>query len=109
MKYANPRHNSHHTPRNGKRFAFNRQLLPTPLAYLAMYQLPAKGHGVWRDMLCPFHDDSNASLRFNSDKGAFKCMACGAKGGDILAFHMQRTGLSFIAACKDLGAWVEAE
>jgi hypothetical protein len=32
-------------------------------------------------------------------------MACCAKGGDVLAFHMQRYGLSFIDAAKALGAW----
>jgi hypothetical protein len=34
-------------------------------------------------------------------------MACGAKGGDVLAFHMQLNGLGFIAAAKSLGAWLE--
>ena len=41
------------------------------------------------------------------ERGAFKCMTCGAKGGDLLAFHMRRHGLSFIDAAKALGAWGE--
>ncbi|MFW1860174.1 hypothetical protein [Acinetobacter defluvii] len=41
----------------------------------------------------------------NSRKGCFKCMACEAKGGDLIAFHQLLTGTSFIEACKDLGAW----
>jgi hypothetical protein len=32
-------------------------------------------------------------------------MACGARGGDVLAFHMQRYELRFIDAAKALGAW----
>jgi DNA primase len=39
------------------------------------------------------------------DKGAFKCFSCGAKGGDVLAFHQQLHKMSFVDACKDLGAW----
>jgi hypothetical protein len=39
------------------------------------------------------------------DTGGFRCMACGAHGGDVLAFHMQRYGLAFIEAAKALGAW----
>jgi hypothetical protein len=32
-------------------------------------------------------------------------MACGKHGGDVLAFHMQRYGLRFQDAAKQLGAW----
>jgi len=56
-------------------------------------------------VLCPFHDDHNPSLRVRLDTGGFKCMACGARGGDVLSFHMKRYGLSFKQAAKDLGAW----
>ncbi|QGJ92957.1 DNA primase [Gordonia phage Chidiebere] len=31
--------------------------------------------------VCPFHDDHNASLQFNVDKGLFICFSCNAKGG----------------------------
>jgi hypothetical protein len=34
-------------------------------------------------------------------------MVCGAHGGDVLAFHMQRHGLRFIEAAQALGAWEE--
>jgi len=33
-------------------------------------------------------------------------MVCGARGGDVLAFHMHKHGLHFVDACKQLGAWV---
>jgi len=32
-------------------------------------------------------------------------MACGAHGGDVLAFHRQLHGMSFVQAARDLGAW----
>jgi hypothetical protein len=32
-------------------------------------------------------------------------MACGTRGGDVLAFHMRRYELGFIDAAKSLGAW----
>ena len=107
MKYATPRHTTFNGQRTGKRFALNRRLLPGTLDYLTARGFKLKGRGQWRDMLCPFHDDHTASLRIHSLKGCFKCMACGAKGGDLIAFHQRLTGRSFIDTCKDLGAWEE--
>ncbi len=34
-------------------------------------------------------------------------MACDAKGGNVLAYHMQLHGLEFVEAAKQLGAWVD--
>jgi hypothetical protein len=34
-------------------------------------------------------------------------MACNAKGGDVLAYHMADNCLDFVAAAKELGAWVD--
>lgn len=67
------------------------------------------GCGRWRSAVCPFHDDTRPSLRVNIENGAFRCMVCGAKGGDVLAFHRQRHGLSFQQAARDLGAWSAAQ
>lgn len=63
---------------------------------------PTKGG--WRDGgLCPFHRDNRAgSFRVNLDNGAFCCFSCGAKGGDIIAFTMQRDDLTFPEALKQL-------
>jgi hypothetical protein len=30
---------------------------------------------------------------------------CGARGGDVLAYHMAAHGLGFVEAAKELGAW----
>lgn len=91
---------------NGERFGFKRALLPSPYIYLnQIIKLAYKGNGEWVTAVCPFHDDTSPSLRINLEKGAFCCMACGVKGGNVLDFHIKFTGLSFIKAAKDLGAW----
>jgi len=53
--------------------------------------------------LCPFHEDrSIGSFYINDGTGAFKCFACGAKGGDIISFLQKRDDLSFIEATRTL-------
>jgi DNA primase len=85
---------------------FDRSCLPAATTYFTeREQLRLFGHGIWRSARCPFRDDLQPSLRVNVEVGAFRCMACGAKGGDVMAFHMQRHGVRFVAAAKGLGAW----
>jgi len=84
---------------------FERERLPDPVAYFAGMGLRFYGRGRWRSALCQFHPDARPSLRINIETGAFRCMACGAKGGDVLDFHRARHGLSFAQAAQDLGAW----
>lgn len=86
---------------------FVRTLLPAPVEYFNSQFISLKGHGAWRDAICPFHPDTRPSLRVRIDNGAYRCMVCGAGGGDVLAFHQHRYGLNFVDACKQLGAWVE--
>jgi DNA primase len=62
---------------------------------------PLKGHGVWRDAVCPFHADKHPSLRVNIEHGGYRCMACGASG-DGLAFLQQRDGMVFSEALRSL-------
>jgi len=53
--------------------------------------------------LCPFHDDHRpGSLYIRKEDGAFKCFSCGAKGGDILDFHMQKERLTFTNSLNTL-------
>ena len=87
-----------------KSSAFNRVRLPEPDKYFEGQGLVLIGKGNWRSAKCPFHDDESPSLRVHVG-GGFKCMSCGAKGGDVLAFHRLRTGLGFVDAAKDLSAW----
>ena len=59
----------------------------------------------WITANCPFHGGSD-SLRINLHSGAFVCMAgCGARGGDLLAFHMAAHGLDFVQTAQALGCW----
>ena len=48
-------------------------------------------------------------MRIMVATGAFVCMNCGARGGDVVAYHMAAHGLSFLEAAKQLGAWVGSE
>ena len=59
--------------------------------------LPAPRNRGWqRGGLCPFHDDNHVgNFHVNLVSGAFKCFACGASGGDIIAFEQRRTGEEF--------------
>jgi DNA primase len=84
--------------------AFHHDLLPDAPRYYQAAGLQLIGRGPWRSALCPFHDDHTPSPRVNVETGAFRCMACGVKGGDVLAFHRMRHGLSFLQAARDLGA-----
>ena len=86
-------------------FAFRRDWLPIPAEYYRHQGLKLIGSGEWKSALCPFHDDTKPSLRIRLESGAYRCMVCGARGGDVLAFHRQRHQLSFIEAAKALGAW----
>ena len=84
---------------------FKRSALQPPATYFKEQGLKPTGGGEWKNAVCPFHDDHKPSLRVRLDTGSFRCMVCGVRGGDVLAFHMQRYGLGFIAAAKQLGAW----
>ena len=83
---------------------YRRENLPAPEAYYIGQGLTLKGSGVERKALCPFHDDRNPSMRINLETGQYICYACGT-GGDVVKFHMDRHGMNFIDAAKDLGAW----
>ena len=86
---------------------FDRDRLPDPADYYARELGALKGGKAWKTALCPFHDDHSPSLSVKLETGAYRCHACGAGGGDLLAFHMARHGLGFKDACKSLGCWVE--
>ena len=84
-----------------------RERLPEPEAYYAGQDLVLIGKGAWRTTRCAFHGGSD-SMRVNVRSGAFACMAgCGARGGDVLAYHMAAQGLGFVEAARALGAWEE--
>ena len=90
------------------RQVFNKSKLPTPIVYYTERNFRLVGNGNWRKTICPFHDDSRPSLSVNVDSGAFKCFACGVKGGDVLAFHRLLNNQSFFEAVTDLNAWEQS-
>ena len=83
---------------------FLRENLPDPVSYFEAQGLTLQRGGKWRTTRCDFHDGSD-SMRVNTSNGAWVCMSCNAKGGDVLAYHMAANGTDFIAAAKELGAW----
>lgn len=80
-----------------------RDALPDPLSYFESEGLVPRGRGKWRTTSCTFHGPSD-SMRVHLERGAFVCMACQAKGGDVLAYHRAAHGLGFVEAAKALGA-----
>ena len=92
--------------RSGAMGELIRSALPDPVSYYETAGLALKGPGKWRSALCVFHDEESPSLRINTESGGFCCMGCGAKGGDVLSFHMQANGMDFIHAAIDLEAWI---
>lgn len=86
--------------------SFNRENLPDPESFykdnlqkVTLRKNQGKG-------CCPFHEERTPSFSFNTVSGAFYCFGCGVHGGDILSFVMQRDGIEFIEAAKQLGAWI---
>jgi hypothetical protein len=60
----------------------------------------------WKTTSCTFHGGKD-SMRIHVERGGFICMSCGAKGGDILAYHMAANGMGFVDAARSLGAYQE--
>ncbi len=88
--------------------SFDRNQLPDALTYFENQGLTLKGPGSakWKTTACNFHGGSD-SMRVNVTCGAWVCMSCDAKGGDVLSYEMQSCGSEFIDAAKALGCWVD--
>ena len=48
--------------------------------------------------ICPFHDDTSASLQVNDQKNVWKCFACGAGGKSAASFISQHLKISYAEA-----------
>ena len=84
---------------------FIRENLPEPIGYYEAQGLVLKGKGTWRTTRCDFHGGSD-SMGININNGGFICRAgCGARGGDVMAYHRAAHGKGFIETAIDLGAW----
>lgn len=63
---------------------------------LAWYGLKPNRAGF---LACPFHGDTDPSLKIYSDGGGWHCFGCGA-GSSVIDFVMQMENCSFQDACK---------
>jgi DNA primase len=79
-----------------------RDRLPDPTTYFGQHvaKLNKANAAGWAKCVCPFHDDSNASLSVHI-AGGWHCFA-GCGGGDMLGFHQRITGKDFRDAVRDL-------
>jgi hypothetical protein len=95
------------TPPTRSRGQLDRSTLPAPVRYLSERGLViGKPRGEWALIRCPVHkggDEQNPSLGVSLVDGHFRCHACGASGGDIIALHRLVTGKGFRDAVADLG------
>ena len=85
---------------------FLRDNLPDPVSYFEAegHKLVGPKSAKWLTTDCRFHGGSD-SMRVNTQTGGWICMACNAKGGDVLAHFMAEHGTDFVTAAKLLGAW----
>jgi hypothetical protein len=85
---------------------FRKENLPDAVSYFEGEGLTLTGprSAKWRTTRCEFHGGSD-SMRINVLTGAWVCMSCGEKGGDVLSHHMAAHGLEFIDSAKALGCW----
>ena len=81
-----------------------RDQLPSPLLYYKKIFSSIMAGREWVNVRCCFHNDSNPSLSLNLKSGGFYCHACGAKGGDLIAFHRLYNDIGFKEAVKQLTA-----
>ena len=86
----------------------DRGSLPAPARYLREHGLLAgKIRGESTAIRCPAHKggtEAHPSMLVSLVDGHFRCMTCGAKGGDIIALHRLLTGCGFVQAVRELGA-----
>ena len=82
-----------------------RNKLPDPAIYYPAHvaKLSRPNGTGWAQGVCPFHDDHNASLSVQliELRGGWRCFA-GCGGGDLVGFHMRRSGKPFKEAVREL-------
>ena len=91
----------------GRGRTLDRTSLPTPNQYLTERGLlKRRPRAEWAAIICPVHKggaEKTPSLSVSMIDGHFRCMACGASGGDLVALHRLITGAGFLEAVRDLG------
>ncbi len=65
--------------------------------------VPLKKTGRAWKACCPLHEEKTPSFTVNTERGSFKCFGC-QKGGNIFGWLMEREGLAFPEAVRQLAA-----
>lgn len=81
-----------------------RDRLPDAASYYGKHvaKLGKPNASGWAQGRCPFHEDKADSFSVKlGERGNWKCFA-GCGNGDVVSFHMRRTGLAFMDAVRDL-------
>ena len=75
----------------------------TDISTVINYYHPISKRGGNYEGICPFHGDTQPSLKINDSKGIYKCFACGA-AGDAIKFVQDKLNVDFIESVKDIAA-----
>jgi len=75
------------------------QIRETPISMIIGHFIPLAKKGANLEALCPFHADSNPSLKVNDSKGMYKCFVCD-EGGDAINFVKEYKHVDFVEALK---------
>lgn len=70
--------------------------------------VPLTKSGAEYEACCPFHTEATPSFKVSPSKQFYNCFGCGANG-DAIKFLQEYAGMSFIDACRELGADVPAK
>jgi len=68
-------------------------------------RVPLTKNGVEYEACCPFHNEDTPSFKVSPAKQFYHCFGCG-EHGDAIAFVQHYDGVSFLDACRALGAEV---
>lgn len=74
------------------------------VAVISSY-IPVIKKGRNYEAICPFHDDTNPSLKISVDKQIFRCFVCGT-GGNAITFVEKYEKISFIEALRKVANMV---
>lgn len=72
-----------------------------PISSIVTMYHPINKKGGNYEGICPFHSDTNPSMKVNDDRGIYKCFVCGA-AGDAIKFVQDKHNLDFVESVKDI-------
>ncbi|MEM5341609.1 CHC2 zinc finger domain-containing protein [Paraburkholderia azotifigens] len=86
---------------------FHRERMPAVADVLRLLEVkPMRpNRSGYAQVCCPIHGEIHPSLSVHLARGNWRCVACGASGGDILELYGQVRHLSFVEAACELAYW----